>query len=361
MATLLTRKPSREASPGERPIIRRRGDVLHVLLSLWMMVGIFVDGWAHQNLPETLETFFTPWHALFYSGAAATAFWILWVGRDALKRGAREATPAGYGLGVVGVLVFIAGAATDTVWHLAWGIELQLDALLSPPHLVIVTGVMLMITCSFRSAWATPGESVGLRAFWPALLSISLAVALASFMFMYLSPFLGADMDANVANFVRDNFARPDHFEFVQYLAWRSGIGAVLVQNALLLGAAMLVLRRWRVPFGTFTILFGSTALMMTGLYGFRGFPLALAGIGGGMAADWLNEWLRPNPERPGAFRAFGAAASASVWGLYVVAVAIAGGLGWPPELWGGILVWSALEGFAIAYLITASPPPRGQ
>ena len=27
---------------------------------------LFVDGWAHNNLDQ-IETFFTPWHALFYS------------------------------------------------------------------------------------------------------------------------------------------------------------------------------------------------------------------------------------------------------------------------------------------------------
>src|SRR5712691_7046633 len=40
--------------------------------SIWWMVGLFVDGWAHSNLAQ-LETFFTPWHALLYSGFAAAA------------------------------------------------------------------------------------------------------------------------------------------------------------------------------------------------------------------------------------------------------------------------------------------------
>ena len=47
-----------------------------MLLGTWLLVGVMVDGWAHNNL-EALETFFTPWHALFYSGFVATAGWVL--------------------------------------------------------------------------------------------------------------------------------------------------------------------------------------------------------------------------------------------------------------------------------------------
>jgi hypothetical protein len=40
-------------------------------MGTWLMIGLFVDGWAHNNLGEALETSFTPWNAVFYSGFAA--------------------------------------------------------------------------------------------------------------------------------------------------------------------------------------------------------------------------------------------------------------------------------------------------
>jgi hypothetical protein len=43
-----------------------------VLLSLWFVGGLFLDGWAHRHVIE-LESFFTPWHAAFYSGFLAVA------------------------------------------------------------------------------------------------------------------------------------------------------------------------------------------------------------------------------------------------------------------------------------------------
>jgi hypothetical protein len=46
-------------------------------LAGWLVGGLFVDGWAHNTRPR-LESFFTPWHGLFYSGFAAAAGWICW-------------------------------------------------------------------------------------------------------------------------------------------------------------------------------------------------------------------------------------------------------------------------------------------
>jgi hypothetical protein len=43
-----------------------------VLLSGWFVGGLFLDGWAHHYIPE-LESFFSPWHAVFYMGFLAVA------------------------------------------------------------------------------------------------------------------------------------------------------------------------------------------------------------------------------------------------------------------------------------------------
>ena len=55
-----------------RPRASRRTDVVTTVLSVWFVLGLFLDAYAHADAPE-LETFFTPWHAVFYSGFAATA------------------------------------------------------------------------------------------------------------------------------------------------------------------------------------------------------------------------------------------------------------------------------------------------
>ena len=47
-------------------------DLITVVLGSWLTLGGFVDGYAHRNL-DTPETFFTPWHAVLYSGYLAVA------------------------------------------------------------------------------------------------------------------------------------------------------------------------------------------------------------------------------------------------------------------------------------------------
>jgi len=39
---------------------------------LWILAGLFLDGWAHINIPDTIDSFFMPWHAVLYSGLAAS-------------------------------------------------------------------------------------------------------------------------------------------------------------------------------------------------------------------------------------------------------------------------------------------------
>ncbi len=45
----------------------RREHFVYVFFGLWLLAGLSLDGWAHRNRPE-LESFFTPWHAVFYAG-----------------------------------------------------------------------------------------------------------------------------------------------------------------------------------------------------------------------------------------------------------------------------------------------------
>ena len=59
-----------------RAVSSLRFDWIMVIVSVWWLGGLFIDGWAHSNIPQ-LETFFTPWHAVFYSGYLAVAFTLL--------------------------------------------------------------------------------------------------------------------------------------------------------------------------------------------------------------------------------------------------------------------------------------------
>jgi len=170
----------------------RRRDAVTAVVGAWLTGGLFLDGWAHNNLPS-LETFFTPWHALFYSGFAACAAWILYVAlRDrAPGRSWRETVPPGYGLSLVGIIVFAVSGAGDLTWHTIFGIERGIAALLSPTHLGLITGALLVVTTPFRAAVADGliPRSGGWRQLGPVVASVSLAGLLLAFIFQNVAQF----------------------------------------------------------------------------------------------------------------------------------------------------------------------------
>src|SRR5579883_3245860 len=87
-------------------------DLLVSLCTLWISCGFFLDAWAHGHVP--VETFFTPYHGIFYSGMLALAI-VLVVLRRRISRTYRFA--------LLGVPVFLLSGAGDLLWHRAFGVE----------------------------------------------------------------------------------------------------------------------------------------------------------------------------------------------------------------------------------------------
>jgi hypothetical protein len=122
MASVRTTGPARAATPA-RPRARWGDDLTATLLATWVVGGLFLDGWAHVNRPG-LETFFSTWHGVFYAGfAAGTLHVARLVRRHQRGRFDPGLVPAGYGLGLVGVGLFVAGAFADGTWHTLFGVE----------------------------------------------------------------------------------------------------------------------------------------------------------------------------------------------------------------------------------------------
>ena len=161
MATTAQRGTA-ETRPGQFRV-SLRVDAVTMLLGTWLLVGLVVDGWAHNNL-QALESFFTPWHALFYSGFVATA-----ARARQPERSGLAAFPAGYGLAVVGVVIFAVGGAGDMTWHTIFGIEQDVEALFSPTHLLLFAGMALILSTPLRAAWSDLAEPAapGYRRFLP--------------------------------------------------------------------------------------------------------------------------------------------------------------------------------------------------
>lgn len=349
--TTAVHEPADEARPGSR-------DALTVAFGLWLMIGLLVDGYVHNTRGDQLESFLTPWHGLLYSGFLASALWITapMFRTSGSLRAKVAALPDGYAAGALGVLVFGIGGLGDTVWHTLLGIEVDLEALLSPPHLVLFAGAMLILTTPARAAWRRPGRTIGLRAFLPALGSVTLATLLVGFFFMYSSGLY--DFHATT-RFIGEFAAGGLLVEtpFLQEVLTSFGVVARLMTTVILMVPVLLLVRRWDVPRGSFTLLLTTYAVFMLVLGDFRLPTLVLAGLIAGLAADALVVQLGPGPTRPNAVRILGAAVPAVLWLAHFGLLAAAGDLGWPFTLWGGVVLFAAGTGYALSLL--AVPPPR--
>jgi hypothetical protein len=334
-----------------RPRVRWGDDLTAALLATWVVAGLFLDGWAHVNQPG-LETFFSPWHAIFYAGfLTSTVVFARLVARH--QRGGRldpALVPAGYGLGLVGVAMFMVGGFADGVWHTVFGVEVGVAALLSPSHLLLLTGGLLMVTSPLRSAWSSPDlpARAPALALLPALWATALTTAVVLFFFQYLSAYVTRAPSTPAAG------------DPAGLLATIVGVASVLATNLIVLAPVLLLTRRWRLPFGAVALLAGAGAVGLTSLREFVLGWLVPAMVAGGLATDLLLARLRPGPDRPGAFRAVAVLAPLLLWGAWMATYALAYGIAWPPELWAGVLGMACLGGLGLSVLVLPPAVPAG-
>jgi hypothetical protein len=314
--------------PDSRVFARRVDDAVAGLCGVWMLSGLFVDGWAHRN--QKPETFFTPWHGLLYSGFMASSVWMLMVIRRYQRPGVpfRRSLPVGYGFRSVGVGVFGIGAVLDLVWHELFGVEANIEALLSPTHLVLLSGGLLMAVGPIVSTlaregrnqkptWASTGPIVGTVVFITALLQ---------FFFMYLSPYDYGAFESFNGEVVR-------------------GIGAIVVFTLITTVALLFVIRRIVVPHGAFVLLLFVPALAQTVL---TSFDTALRLVGPALAAVLAElSWGRVSRSSTAAKRyvipAWIAALTLVTWFGLFIGVELSDGIGWSVHLWTGAPVLAAL------------------
>lgn len=327
-----------------------RRDLTTVGLGALMIVGIFADGWSHLNLESSTESFFTPSHGLLYAGFLATAAWIAWQSYRAASRTRRwSALPHGYGMGLGGTLVFGAGGLGDLLWHTSLGIEVSVEALLSPTHLLLMTGALFVLLVAPVAAARRLGAGPGFRALLPALLGVSLATALVAFFLSFAWGVVDPAPSAAVPAAALDEQAA-GHFEAERMLG--SGILTRLITTAVLLTPILMLVRRWWLPFGSLTLFFAIVNGLVAVLYaGLAPLSLTLGALLVGLLADVLLALLGPQLRSRGRLLTFAAGVPAALWAVNFGVLAVSEAVRWPPELWSGTIVLAAGTGAALALL----------
>jgi hypothetical protein len=321
----------------------KKENLLTAVFGLWLITGLFVDGWAHTNRAE-LETFFTPWHGLFYSGFTATALWIAWMIRRRRISGSSlsESIPPGYRLAALGLGIFAIGGVGDSLWHTFLGIETGVDALISPTHIILLVGIVLIVGAPMRSAaLAHPGRQLPKEDFLPVGLSMGLTALIVSFFFMYTyAPSFGMP----AIQYTPDG-AGGFEAEF--------GIMQILITTVIVTGSVLYLAARRDTPLWTFTAILGFLGLLMCGMQTQFEQPWEMiAPLLAGLAADLFIRRFRPHPESAGTWLALGGVIPLVMWSTYFSTFAIFGEIGWTPELWAGSIVLGVLVGLGLAQVM---------
>ena len=339
--------------PGRRGALPGGGvrfDWLMVALGAWLLGGLYLDGWAHIHVPE-LETFFTPWHAVLYSGFVAGAGALAAVFYRNTRRGASWSTalPVGYGLSFVGVFIFLVAGVADMLWHVVFGIEDGIEGLISPSHLALAVGGGLMVTGPLRAGLHGPPPSAqSWIARMPMVASLTLFLSLITFFTEYASPY--------GTTWVTQPSAAGN--KGAAFLYQSVGLAGFLVQPAVLIGLVLFVLRCRPLPLGSLTVMLSVNVALMaiihdkyldTGPY-----PLIGAAVLAGLMGDAVLWWLRPSPVRIRAFRAVAFAIPALQYLLYFVAIMLWARMTWSVHLWTGAIAIAGGVGWLVSYLVVA-------
>jgi hypothetical protein len=333
---------------GEYPAVTRSFDLWSAVLAMWVIVGVFIDGWAHSH-GFVDESFFTPWHALLYTGVLAMGVFLgFHQYRNAMKGYAwTRALPKEYVLSLAGVVIFFVGGGFDFAWHSLFGFEANSEALLSPAHLILATGAFLFLSGPLRSAWARPKSQMqGWYAMLPAILSLLATFSLFTFFTQYANLYTDASILSG---------SRPTESEF----AWNvTGMAAFIIPAVVLAAFLMLTIRRWTLPFGALTFILTLNGLMMFFErleYEATFWPVLLSAPIAGLAADWLLRTLKPSVERVGALRLFAFAVPFVMVLAFFAILIVTSGIWWRIHMWLGLSFIAGIIGLFMSYV--AVPP----
>jgi hypothetical protein len=373
------------AARGLRPITTWREDMITMAIGIWPITAMFFDGRGHNNKTGQ-ESFFSLAHLFLYAGLTVLGIWIgvlvtRYQGLQFRKTLMPDLKliPVGYGVAILGLITLAIGGPTDFAWHSAYGFEVGVDAIYSPPHLALFFGGLLVCSTGIRSMWAKQDIVMDFKRYLPVTVSTTLFIGVSGFITMYLSAFMTnvtptSDFVRDYQTHFKDDFTDQtislnagltgygdDQWPFYYYSA-SHGMASMIVTTLVLLGPILLNLRRWSVPFGATTAIFTGYGLLVNIMTSYRDIVLIIPLIVTGLAIDVLARQLGGKREDGrltlGAVRTIGPVAALILWVSYYSVLALYKGIGWEPTLWVGALIIGTMTGFAVAFLV--APPSYG-
>ncbi len=331
-----------------RPPASTTYDWLMTIASLWLAAGIMIDAWYHFH--STVETFFEPAHALLYAGLLASYVFTA----VAIVAGHRQgypwrcALPAGYEATLAGLVICLAGGVSDMVKHSLWGFEEGFNGLLSPTHLLIGAGMLLIVAGPIRSVLVRPEPPRTLTAQLPLLLSAASMLELVHWatQFIFLSEAENGNAPLSPASVPHATLT----LLTLQYDKQGIGLLAVIVQSILVSGFFLYLARRIRLAPGAVAVLLVvGNAFVAAAQSNYVGQFVAV--IVASAIAGVIVDLFRLDPADQLAYR-WGIAAftvPAIYWAVLLATLALTmGGIWWSPDVISGSILFAGLVGLFV-------------
>lgn len=325
-----------------------------IACNLLTTVGLAGDIARHLLHPDRLgNDFISGWHLVLYGGVASVG---VWLGVGAVRRGPAFVLSAGttaLGFGLLSL-----GGLCDAAWHAVYGTEAAVEALVSPPHLVVFAGLAFLLASPVVVLWRRPARRLGTVGSLVVVVSLVSVVLVTSLFTGFLSPLAGGLS-------LQAGYVEPLVGESLQDYDQVRGLGIAVWTVAVLAAATALVVVRFRLVTGSWIVAhtcIGVPALVITDGQGVAGHdlvPLVVGFVLAGLVVEVVAVFAgRPTLGRAGAALAC-ALSGSTLWATTFAALEVNGRLRWSPALTGGTVVLSVLVGASVAALV-ALPAPTG-
>lgn len=327
------------------------------ICGVWISAGFFVDAWAHGHVP--VESFFTPYHGVFYSGMLALVLVIAAFVLRSRRLGYDwpDSIPRPYRLALLGIPIFVAGGIGDLLWHRLLGIEEGVDALLSPTHQILGLGIFFVSSGPIRSVLADRVRSTTLARQLPLALGLATWLILTHFGTAYaFDPGAGrTNAPPPIAPFT------PHYLTAlaIGYYKIATGVLIVIFQSSLMAGFALWLVSRIHACPGMLTIFFLIGNVPAAAAFTNQTPLLAVTvaqSLVAGVVADAFVLRYDPHPALPylRTFRWFAVIVPMTYIGVYLLGTWLGDRIWWDWNVSLGAWIWSGVCGFALSLLVVA-------
>ncbi len=343
--------------PPRSPVL----DFIIGMCGIWLAAGFLFDSWAHLHVG--VETFFTPYHAIFYAAMLVAACTFGAFADINRRRGyhAPRLLPVAYRRALVGVPVFFLGGVGDLIWHTFFGVENRIEAVTSPTHLIIGYGVVLVLSGPIRSAFAARATLLSLRGQVPLILCIASVLEFAHLGMSYAFDPSVARMDAPPQPLAHSPLALLD--AGIAFYKMSTGVTIVLLTTFLVMAFALWIASRFRLAPGAMTLFFVlGDSMIASALTNDRPILLihVIQALVAGIVADVVlarSRGARPALPSLATMRTFGVLVPLAYYGTFFALTYAIEGTWWSANLVAGTLMWSIVVGFGLTFLMREPLP----